>query len=187
MTLLDMLKKLDEVEIQPYGSEVYTPEGAAEQGFRYICTLSPQLQKLGTLLNQKSRLQNTEREAFKSRTKEIEESRNLTIPQKLDLITKELPSRLEAIARLEMLVGLLRKVFNFEMACEIEYEPKAEVPTTLELKIFRDWEVAVKEIGDVRDLRGPSPEKPVEEAPRRRGQHSHRQEINFIGGKHGEA
>jgi hypothetical protein len=185
--ILGILERLSEVEIKPHSDELYDAVAAAKEGFVYVGTLSPRLQRLGTLIDEQKKLRLTELKAFENRKKEVRESQSLTAPQKLEIVSTEFPSRLMAIAKLELTIALLMEIFDLEIPSEeLKLEPK-EGTVELVLKIFRDLEVAVKPVEKTKSL-----SEPLQDGPKGEPRHIHshgkgKDKTYQFSGKRGEA
>jgi hypothetical protein len=185
--ILEILEKLNEVEVKPHGNELFDPEVAAKNGFVYVGTLSPRLQRLGTLIDEQKKLRLTELKAFENRKKEVRESQSLTAPQKIEIVSVEFPSRLMILAKLELTVALLMEIFDLEISSEpLKMEPK-EGAVALVLKIFSGWEVAVKLVGEIKSPDEPSQDNSEETTPRSHVHTHGKNKTYHFGGKHGEA
>lgn len=184
--ILELLKNLKGVEIEPHGEEVFDPEAAVQEGFELLGTLSPDLQRLGTLLNQQRKRLAFEFEAYKSRKKEASESASLSMEERLKIVEKELPSRLTELEWLNICISYLHKLFEVEMSQELK--SRYEEPTVFLRKVFKGWEVAVKPISDIRYLRQPLQDNTkAEETPRHAHAYGKGKTHHFTSGKHGEA
>lgn len=173
--IIRLLAKLSEVEIQPHGKMVYDPEVATKKGFQFLGILSPDLQRLGTLLDQQRALRNTERQAFENRMKEVQESSSLSKHEKAEILSKEIPDRLTVLNGLEDAIQVLEEIFNLELSYELKLESEKDTRGLI-LIIFTNWEVAVKPIGGNDNLREPSQDPPKERSTRRAHIHGKRGE-----------
>lgn len=142
--ILKLLEELAGLEIQPYNDVPYDAQTVEDQGFQYVGTLSPRIQRLGTLILRERKVFAEEFDAFEQREKEVKESNFLTSAEKINIATKELPQRLGALAERNEALEILGRVFGFEVASELLMNEKRVIFSKMfSLRIFSGWEVVI--------------------------------------------